>query len=103
MDDFDQSPYALRNVHSLSIDYVKISRDMLLALSEESAEKILEGIINTLHEVDVRVICKDFTDEENLPILERIGCDGVQGNKYYYPMPMEEFLRMGRSRNILTL
>lgn len=96
LDDFDQSPYALRNVNSLSVDYVKISRDMLVGLVDESAQKILEGLINTLHEVGVRVICKDFTDEDNLPILRRIGCDGVQGNKYFFPMPTEEFLKMER-------
>lgn len=94
LDDFDKSPYALRSVNNLAIDYVKISRDMLVGLAEEGTEKVLEGFINTLHDVNVRVICKDFTDENYLPVLERIGCDGVQGNKYYFPMPTEEFLKL---------
>ncbi len=94
LDDFDQSPYALRNVDQLDIDYIKISRDLLMNLSNPNSQRILEGIINTMHGVGVKVICKDFTDEENLPILQEISCDGVQGNKYYYPMPVDEFVKL---------
>lgn len=92
LDDFDSLSYSFRDIKELPIDYIKISSRLTDNLNDSRTVAILKGIIETVHGLGIKVICEDFKTKENEKILREIGCDRVQGNAYYQPIPTEELV-----------
>lgn len=92
LDDFDSLSYSFRDIKELPIDYIKISSRLTDNLDDNRTVTILRGLIETVHGLGIKVICEDFKNREKEKILSEVGCDRVQGNAYYQPIPIDELL-----------
>lgn len=94
LDDFGATLYSFRDIKEFPIDYLKISAKLTETLDDRRTIAIMKGIIDTAHSLNIKVICEDFKTRDNEKILRDIGCDIVQGNVYYQPIPTEEILKV---------
>lgn len=90
LDDFGATLYSFGDIKEFQIDYLKISPKLTENLNDRRTIAITKGIIEMAHGLNIKVICEDFKTRENENILKEIGCDIVQGNAYYQPIPTEE-------------
>ncbi len=90
LDDFDASYYSFRDISEFNIDYIKISSRLTDSLDDDRTSDIIKGIIDIVHRFDIKVICEEFKTKKNEQILKDIGCDLIQGDAYYQPIPIEE-------------
>ena len=93
LDDFDSSAFSFKEISQFEVDYLKISFKLTDSLDDLRTVDIIRGIIGTLHELNIKVICEDFEKTRQYEEkLKEIGCDILQGNAYYPPIPIEELL-----------
>lgn len=93
LDDIEILSYSFREIKNLPIDYIKISAKLTENLNDSRTVAIVKGIIESVHSLGIKVICEDFNTREHETILKEIGCDRVQGNAYYQPIPTEELIK----------
>lgn len=94
LDNFGATLYSFKDIQQFQIDYLKISPKLTEDLSDERTISITKGIIDMAHSLNIKVICEDFDTREKEQILREIGCDIVQGNAYYQPIPAEEYIML---------
>lgn len=96
MDDFGSGYSSLNMLKDVNVDLLKI--DMyFLKLDEHSYLKgvsIIETIINMARVLEIPVLAEGVEDEQQVRMLQEIGCNYVQGYYYYRPMPWEDFYRL---------
>jgi diguanylate cyclase (GGDEF)-like protein/PAS domain S-box-containing protein len=98
IDDFGTGFSSLSYLHRFPIDILKIDRSFIKQLSryrEDSA--IVKAIIMMAHSLRIQVVAEGVEMEKQYQILEKQGCDFVQG--YYVSKPLSiselyEFLDM---------
>ena len=88
LDDFGTGYSSLSYLKRFDISYLKIDKSFIFNLSETSADKALcEAIIVMAHKLNIKVIAEGIETEEQLHILERMGCDYGQG--YHFSRPVQ--------------
>jgi EAL domain-containing protein (putative c-di-GMP-specific phosphodiesterase class I) len=76
---------------------VKIDQVFVRGLStDRTARRIVEGIINLAHHLDMRVVAEGIEDERALSFLRAIGCDLGQGFLLCKPVSPDTVLQMCR-------
>ena len=99
LDDFGTGYSSLLRLHTMPVDEIKIDRVFVAQLEEDSRSY---GIVGTLvglaHALGVPAIAEGVETEEQLQLLERLGCDGVQGWHIARPMPCDVATRWLRGR-----
>lgn len=94
LNNFESLSYSLRGINPKLIDYVKISSKVTEDLEDLQNIAILKGIIDTVHSLGIKVICEDFGKSNNEYILQKLGCDRIQGYSYHQPVPIKIFSEM---------
>lgn len=93
LDDFGAGYSPLTCLSKLDVDTLKIDqsfvRDML---KEKGAHAIVQGIIALAHAFDRAIVAEGVEQEEQLQMLQQMGCRVVQGNFIARPMPAGELL-----------
>lgn len=56
----------------------------------EKEDKVIQGIVNLAHTLDLRVIAEGVETKEQLDFLSACGCDEIQGYYFYKPISLEE-------------
>ena len=98
VDDFGTGYSSLQHLHRLPISAVKIDRSFVQRLCDSSSSyPIVKAIIAVGHSMKMEVIAEGVEQEEQRAILERLGCDGMQGYLFAEPMSPEEI-----SKSLLT-
>jgi diguanylate cyclase (GGDEF)-like protein/PAS domain S-box-containing protein len=98
VDDFGTGYSSLQHLHRLPISAVKIDRSFVQRLCDSSSSyPIVKAIIAVGHSMKMEVIAEGVEQEEQRAILERLGCDGMQGFLFARPMSPEEI-----SKSLLT-
>ncbi len=101
MDDFGTGYSSLNLLKDIPIDVLKIDKGFLTeGLTEKKPKEIIKSITNMAHNIDVRVVCEGVEYPQQLPFLEEIGCELVQGFLFGKPMPyaeIEEFIESAMS------
>lgn len=93
LDDIETLSYSFREMKDLPIDYIKISAKLTENLNDSRTVAIVKGIIETVHGLGIKVICEDFNTRAHENTLRKIGCDTVQGNAYFQPIPTDEIIK----------
>ncbi|MGL5085178.1 MAG: EAL domain-containing protein, partial [Clostridium sp.] len=89
LDDFGSGYASFNHIKILPIDTIKIDRSLLLKVDgEDKSKSIIETIINMSHSLGLDVICEGVEEENQLRLLEGIGCDKIQG--YYISKPVDK-------------
>jgi diguanylate cyclase (GGDEF)-like protein/PAS domain S-box-containing protein len=103
LDDFGTGYSALSYLKKFDIDYLKIDQSFVRNLSSDSTDLALcEAIIQMAHRLDIKVIAEGVETEGQRDLLEKAGCDFVQGYLYSPPLPagkLDKFLHLGSSMN----
>jgi EAL domain-containing protein (putative c-di-GMP-specific phosphodiesterase class I) len=91
VDDFGTGYSSLQHLHRLPISAVKIDRSFVQRLCDSSSSyPIVKAIIAVGHSMKMEVIAEGVELEEQKVILDRLGCDGMQGYLFAKPMSPEE-------------
>ncbi|MCK7459810.1 putative bifunctional diguanylate cyclase/phosphodiesterase [Idiomarina aminovorans] len=87
IDDFGTGHSSLAYLRSLPINKIKIDRSFVSELQQNDNDvTILKAMIRLSHGLGKRVIAEGIETQEQQDILQKLGCDMMQG--YFYSPPM---------------
>ncbi len=89
IDDFGTGYSSLSHLHRLPVDTVKIDREFVAALDDESTAMI-EAIVALAGALDLPVVAEGVETVEQAVILARLGVPLAQGYLYSRPVPSDE-------------
>jgi len=88
IDDFGTGYSSLSYLKALPIDEVKIDQSFVKNLAENSSDKtIVKTILDMAQSFEFEVIAEGVETQEQLEILQSLGCNRFQG--YYFAKPQE--------------
>ena len=91
IDDFGTGYSSLSYLRSFPVDRLKIDRSFVEALGHSPGDNtIVAGMIGLSQGLGIEVVAEGVETDEQLRQLRRLGCDIVQGNKFWKPLPAEE-------------
>ena len=90
LDDFGTGYSSLLRLGSLPVDEIKIDKAFVSRLGEDPrALDIVSTLVVLAHALGVPAIAEGVETEEQLHLLEQVGCDGIQGWYIAHPMPAD--------------
>lgn len=88
LDDFGTGYASFSNLSRLPLDIIKIDRSLVSLIGAKEEEFEVIKIINPLaEELDLEVIAEGVETEKQLDLLDKWGCDRVQGYLMSKPLP----------------
>ena len=104
LDDFGTGYSSLNMLRTLPLNTVKIDRSFVQPLMDSpEARKVAEKIIEMVSALGLTVVAEGVEHWQEVGLLERLGCDFVQGYVLEKPMPVAslvEFLRQAQSEGV---
>ncbi len=93
IDDFGTGYSSFEYLRWLPLTGLKIDRVFIRDLGEDpAAERLLACMIDVGHALDLEVVAEGVETPQQFEILQRLGCDLVQGFLFARPMPEAEYL-----------
>jgi diguanylate cyclase (GGDEF)-like protein len=91
IDDFGTGYSSLAYLHSFSVDYLKIDRGFITALTSDNsqARDMVRAIIGIGHNLKLGVIAEGIEETNQLEELRNAGCNTGQGFLFARPVPPE--------------
>ena len=90
LDDFGTGYSSLSTLHKLDVDVLKVDRAFTSQLGEgEEGEILFTAIISMAKSLGMRVIAEGVETAEQLQLLQRLGCDEIQGYLISQPLPAQ--------------
>lgn len=94
IDDFGTGYSSLAYLSRLPVDVLKIDRSLISDLEANiNTQSLVGNICRMAHALDVEVVVEGVENQEQLQILQRLGCDVAQGYLIARPVPEAEFLQ----------
>ncbi len=95
IDDFGTGYCSLTYLRKYPFNKLKIDKTFIRDIDNSRHENaILKAIIGLGHSLDLKVIAEGVETSEQMELLHRYGCNGVQGYLFGKPMPAEELARI---------
>ena len=92
IDDFGTGFSSLSHLKRLPVDELKIDRSFVQDMEKDESDTILiQSIIDLAHNMGLRVVAEGVETAGAIEILERLGCDIVQGYHISRPLPARDF------------
>ncbi|RQD68817.1 MAG: EAL domain-containing protein [Tindallia sp. MSAO_Bac2] len=92
LDDFGTGFSSLNYLRTLPLDVLKIDKSFIGHLGKDRKEAaIVRQIINMAHELELSVTAEGVEEKEQVEMLQRFGCDNLQGYYFYRPVPETSF------------
>lgn len=90
LDDFGTGFSSLSYITQFPIDTIKIDRSFVQGIADNSEKiAIVEAVTNLSHSLGFSVVVEGVESLEELEVIDRLGCDQVQGYYYCKPIPAE--------------
>ena len=96
MDDFGSGYSSLTLLKDLPVDIIKLDHDFLSrsASNDQRAVRILQGIIDMAHAMDIKIVSEGIETDEQLDMLKSINCEIGQGFLFAKPMPIDDYNKL---------
>ena len=91
LDDFGTGYSSLTTLATLPLDVVKLDMSFMRNIGDEKKRKVLSASIELAKLLGLKVVSEGVETEEQLAILQKLGCDWIQGYYYSKPLPEKEF------------
>ncbi|WNS73747.1 EAL domain-containing protein [Bacillus sp. DTU_2020_1000418_1_SI_GHA_SEK_038] len=92
IDDFGKGYSSLNYLRKFPIQSLKIDRTFIQEVAKNSDDiAIVKAITYLAHELNLKVVAEGIETKEVIHILEKIGCDEIQGYYISKPLPKHEF------------
>ncbi len=92
MDDFGSGYSSLNILLETPFDVIKLDRKFIENMIVSSKGRlILEQVVSMANKLELGLLAEGVETKEQVDLLQKIGCDQVQGYYYAKPMPEEEF------------
>jgi EAL domain-containing protein (putative c-di-GMP-specific phosphodiesterase class I) len=100
LDDFGKGFSSLSYLKMLSIDAIKIDRSFIEdILPSEHDQTIINGIISLARGLNLRVTAEGVETDIQKKVLNKLGCDEVQGTLYSEPVSAQQALSLLENYN----
>ena len=91
MDDFGTGYSSLSVLKRFPVDTIKIDRSFISEIGVDSdSHEIIRTIITMGHSLRRRIVAEGVESREQAQLLERLGCDEIQGYVFAPPLPADE-------------
>ncbi len=91
IDDFGTGYSSLSKLQSLDIDVLKIDQSFVRRLGKDAqANTLCETMVSVGRSLDISVVAEGVETTEQLQLLQRMGCDEIQGYLVSIPLPAED-------------
>src|SRR5205823_3438618 len=99
LDDFGTGNASLAYLKRLPLDELKIDQAFVRHMSTDPADAAIAELAVTLgHRLGLRVVAEGVEDQATWELLQRLGCDEVQGDHLSLPLPADDFVRWAAAR-----
>ena len=93
IDDFGSGYSSLSYIKQLPAREIKIDRSLIVDLARHAEDQVIvEATIVMCHSLGYVVVAEGVEDAETVEVLQRMGCDILQGYVLARPMPLEQLL-----------
>lgn len=94
IDDFGTGYSSLAYIADLPVSEIKIDQSFVSRMASGSSERIIvNSTIDLAHNLGLRAIAEGVEDPDQIPDLQNLGCDAVQGYAISKPMASEDATR----------
>jgi diguanylate cyclase (GGDEF)-like protein len=101
LDDFGTGYSSLSILHKLDVDVLKVDQAFTSQLGKsEEGEILFKAIISMAKALNMRVIAEGVETLEQLRLLQRLGCDEIQGYLVSKPLPAQEIFHFHQQSGI---
>lgn len=90
IDDMGTGFSSLSDLYENKVDIVKIEKSIVGECTSDRKYKLLNGIVSLAHSINAKVICEGIENQEQQRIIEKTGCDMMQGFLYSRVLPISE-------------
>lgn len=90
IDDFGVGYSSLSYLPHLPFSEIKIDRSFINSMKEPGMYAVVQTIIQLANNIQMRAIAEGIETEEQLAMLQQLGCPAGQGYYFHKPMPIEE-------------
>jgi EAL domain-containing protein (putative c-di-GMP-specific phosphodiesterase class I) len=99
IDDFGTGYSSLAYLQRMPVQELKIDRSFVSGVKEgTSAEVLLDSIGTLAHRLNLKVVAEGVETVDEWNLVEKLGCDYVQGWYLAKAMPIPEFLAWRKNR-----
>jgi len=93
MDDFGSGYSSLNMLKEVPVDVLKVDMKFVQDIdTNERAAAIVKSVVELAQNVGMQVTVEGVERKEQLEILEKMGCDYIQGYYFAHPMPEDDYL-----------
>ncbi|MGB9761933.1 MAG: EAL domain-containing protein [Caldimicrobium thiodismutans] len=94
LDDFGTGYSSLNYLRRIPLDYLKVDLTFIREIhTEDKIRGIVKTIIDLAHILGAKALAEGVETQEQLQILDIMGCDFVQGFYFSKPLSEEEFIK----------
>lgn len=94
MDDFGSGYSSLNSLSDMTIDVLKLDMKFIQGIKGGRSVYIIESVINMARLLKLSVVVEGVETGHQLSVIRNIGCNYVQGYRFYRPMPHEAFAEL---------
>ena len=88
IDDFGTGFSSLAYLNRLPVDELKVDRSFVQSMAGNTSDQaIVQSIIELAHTLECTVVAEGVENEDSLKVLEKMGCDLIQGYHLSAPLP----------------
>ncbi len=93
LDDYGTGYSNLANVLKHPFHIIKLDKSMIwYAMENENAMRALRHTVNMMRDLNMCVVAEGVETEEQVKVLEKMGCEYLQGFYFSRPVPEKDFL-----------
>lgn len=92
LDDFGSGQSRLAELASGLVSGIKIDKSIVQLLSTSKGKKLCGALISMAHKLDLAVIAEGVEVAAQAEVLQRAGCDYLQGFLFGQPKPLKEWV-----------